>query len=88
MLPIVSHVFSYEMLIVTHLKRLESCLSSHFCFLVISDLLVLVLSVLFLVAIITLPLRFWHLVFELLYRCVNAVFNADKSSSSFSFGHI
>ena len=47
------HVSSHEMLLISCLKRPWSCLSSYFCFLVVV-LLVLELSVLFLVAVISL----------------------------------
>ena len=60
--PFLSHVqvCSFEMSLVSHLKYLYSCFSSHFCFcfLVISVLLILMLSVLFLVAVIIFPLHF------------------------------
>ena len=46
------HVFSCEMSLVIRLNSPSSCFSSHFCFLVIVVLLVLMLSVLFLVAVI------------------------------------
>ena len=54
--PFLSHVqvFSCEMFI-SRLKRQDSCFSSHFCFLVIVILLVSVLSVSFLVAVISPP---------------------------------
>ena len=74
------------MSLVSCLKHPSSCFSSHFCFLVIIVLLFLVLSVLFLVAVINLHPR--YVVFESLYRSVNAVFNAGKSSSSFFSWHI
>ena len=51
------HVFSCEMSLVSRLKHQQSCFSSHFSFLVISVLLLLVLSVLFLVTVISLPPR-------------------------------
>ena len=41
------HVFSYEMLLISQLKRPMSCFSSHFCFLVMDILLVSVLTVFF-----------------------------------------
>ena len=52
--PFLSHVpvFSCEMLLISHLKGPWSCFSSHFCFLVIVILLYIVLSVLFLMAVI------------------------------------
>ena len=58
--PFFSHlqVFSCETLLISRLKRPQSCFSSHFCFLVIVVLLIFVLSVLFLVAIISSP-GFW-----------------------------
>ena len=49
------HVFSCEMSLVNRLKLPQKCFSSHFCFLVIVVPLVLVLSVLFLVAVISPP---------------------------------
>ena len=52
------HVFSCEISLVSRLKRPGSCFSCHFCFLFISDLLVLVLSELFLVFVISLLPRF------------------------------
>ena len=59
--PFHSHVqvFLYEILLVCHLKCPCSCFSSHFFFLVIFVLIMLVLSVLFLMAIISLPLHFF-----------------------------
>ena len=51
--PFLSHVqvFLSEISLVCHLKYPYSCFSSHFCFLVIFVLLMLVLSVFFLVAV-------------------------------------
>ena len=59
-LPFLSyvHVFWLEMLLISHLKRPWNCFCSHFCFLVIVVQLVLVLFVLYLVAVISLSLRF------------------------------
>ena len=51
-------VFSCELSLVRRLKCPQCCFSSHFCFLVIAVLLILVLSVLFLVAVISLLLHF------------------------------
>ena len=59
-----------------------------FCFLVIFVLLMLVWSVLFLVAVISLLLYFLLVVFESLYRCNHAFFNAGESSSSFFSWHM
>ena len=58
--PFLSHVqvFSCEILLISRLKRLLSCFSSPFCFLVIVGLLVLVSLVLFLVAVISLTPHF------------------------------
>ena len=56
-------IFSCEILLVFRLKRPQSCFSSHFCFKAIFVLSILVLSVLFLVAIISLPLRLFYVVF-------------------------
>ena len=58
--PFFSHVhdFTSEMLLISRIKRLNSCVLFHFSFLVIFVLLVLVLSVLFLVAVISLSPRF------------------------------
>ena len=50
------HVFLCEMLLISRLKH--SCFSSYFCFLVIVVLLVLMSLVLFLLAVISLPLCF------------------------------
>ena len=57
MFPFLSHVqvFLWKILLVCHLKYPYCCFSYHFCFLVIFFLLMLVLSVLFQVAIISLP---------------------------------
>ena len=74
-------VFSYDMLFISCLKRPESWFSSHFCFQVIVIRLVIVLSVLFLMAVISL-LRAFLSSCRSLCRGVNAVFNAGKSSSS------
>ena len=63
------HVFSCEMLLVSRLKCPYGCFSSHFCFLTISVLLIHVLSVLFLVAIISLPP---HFSMYSLSRCIDA----------------
>ena len=52
------HVFSWEMSLVSRIKRPVNCFSSHFCFLVISVLLIFGSSVLFLVTVISLPPRF------------------------------
>ena len=49
------HVFLCEMSLVSHLKHPYSCFSSHFSFLVILVLLILVSSVLFPLAVISLP---------------------------------
>ena len=56
--PFLSHVqiFSCEISLVCRLKCLHSCLFSHFCFQVIFALLILVLSILFPVVVISLPL--------------------------------
>ena len=53
--PFLSHVqaLSSEMLFISHLKHPWSCFSSHFCFLVVVILLSIVLSVLFLMAVIS-----------------------------------
>ena len=48
------HVFSREMLLIIRLKRPQTCFSFYFRFLIIVVLLVLVFSVLFLVAVISL----------------------------------
>ena len=82
--PFLSHVqvLSCEMLFISRLKRPWSCFSSHFCFLVFSH------SVTYRVVSIVSDGRnqsssvFFYVVFESLYGCVNAVFDADKSSSS------
>ena len=58
--PFLSHVpvFSCEISLVNRLKRPYSCFFSHFCFLVISVLLILVPSELYLIAVICIPPRF------------------------------
>ena len=57
--PFLSHVqvFSYEISLVCRLKCPYCCFTSHFCFLVIFVLLMLVMFVLFLNALITIPQR-------------------------------
>ena len=71
------YVFLCEMSLVNRLKHPKSCFSSYFCFLVISVISIVSggynLS----------SSAFFYVVFKLLYWCVNAVFNAGKSSSSF-----
>ena len=76
-----SHVqdFSCEISLVSHLKYLY-IFSSHFCFLVIVVLLMLVF---FIKEVIKISLLFFYIVFSSLYRCINAIFNVCKSSSSF-----
>ena len=73
MFPVLSHVqvlvFSCEISLVCRLKCPYSCFSSHFCFLVIFALLMFVLSMLFLVAVISFPPRFFYGVFT---PCINA----------------
>ena len=82
--PFLSHVqvLSCEMLFISRLNRPESYLPSHFCFLVIVILFSIVLAVSFLMAVISPPSCFLYIVFESLYRCINAVHNAGKYSSS------
>ena len=72
--PFLSHVqvFSYEMLLISRLKRPTSCFSSHFCFPVIVIRLVPVSSVLFLVAVIRLPPRFCIWSLYCISRCIDA----------------
>ena len=77
------HFFSCEMSIISHLKRPQRCFSSHFCFLVIVVLLVLVLSVSFLVVVISPSTALFYVVFKSLYRSVNVAFNVGKFSSTF-----
>ena len=57
MFPFLSHVqvLSSEMLLISRLKRPESCFPSNFCFLVVVILLSIVLSVSFLMAVISPP---------------------------------
>ena len=62
------HVLSCEMSLVSPFKRPQSCFSSQFCFLAIVVSLVLVLSVLFLAAVISLPPRF---PLQSSSRCIN-----------------
>ena len=73
-------VLSCEIMFISRLKR---PFPSHFCFLVIIIQLPIVLSVLFRMAVISPRLCFFYVVLESLYRCVNAVFDAGESSSSF-----
>ena len=63
--PFLYHVqvFSCEISFVCRLKYPTVFLSFHFCFLVIFHLMVLVLSVLFLVTVISLPPRFFFVIF-------------------------
>ena len=86
--PFLSHVhdFSGEMVLISCLKRPLSCFSSHFCFLVIVILLVLVLSVLFLIDVISLSLYFSMYSSS---HCIDAstlYFNAIYSLSTSSLG--
>ena len=71
LLPFLSHVqiFSCEMLFISRLERSESCFSSHFCFLVIIILLSIVLSVSFLMVVISPPSCFSMLSSS---RCIDA----------------
>ena len=62
-------VLSCEMLFISRLKRHWSCFSSHFCFIVFVILLSIVLSVLFLMAVISPPTCFFYAVFESMYGC-------------------
>ena len=76
------HVFSCKISLVCRLKCSHSCFFSHFCLQIIFVLLMLVLSILFLVTTISLPLRFFNVVFWNFFRCINFIFNAGESSSS------
>ena len=62
--PFLSHVqiFLCKISLVYRWKCLYSCFSYHFCFIVIFVLLMLVLSVLFLAAVISLPLHIFYVV--------------------------
>ena len=62
-------VFSCEISVVCRLKCSNSCFSSHFYFLVIFVLVMFVLSVLFLVAVISLSLHFFM---QSCSRCIDA----------------
>ena len=64
---------------------LYNSFSSRFYFLDIFDLLILVLFVLFPVAVISLSLFFFYVVFKSSYRYIDDIFNADNFSSSFSW---
>ena len=75
------HVFSCEILHTKSFKTPIELFSSHFHFLVVI-LLVFMLSVLFSGGCNQSSFEIFYLFFESLYRCVNAVFNAGKSSSS------
>ena len=83
MVKFLSHVqdFSSEISLVCRLKYPYSSFSSYFYFLVIFVLLMHVLRVLFLVVVIINPIHF-YVIFESLYRCIDAVLNASESSSS------
>ena len=70
-------VFLCEMLFISRLKRPQSCFSSKFWFQVIVALLSTVLS-----NGCNQSFLFSYVVLETLYRCVNAVFDASKFSSS------
>ena len=95
-LPFLSHVhvFIYDMSLVSHLKCPKSCFSSHFCFLVISGLLILVSSVSpHVVSIVSgdcnqYSSAFFCVVFKSLYWYVNTAFKAGKFSSSLFSWHI
>ena len=52
------HVFSSKMKLVSHLTCSYSCIYFYFWFLIVSGLLILVLPVLFLMPVVSLPLRF------------------------------
>ena len=69
------HVFSYDMSLIGLLKRPESCFSSHSYFLVIALLWIIVSFVLLLVAVISLPSRFYMLSSR---RCINASMLSSK----------
>ena len=76
-------VFSSEMLFISRLKRHQSCFSSHFCFLVIVHSVVQRV-----VSIVSYGCNqsffvLFSVVLESLYQCINAIFNAGKSSSYF-----
>ena len=58
---------------------------SHFCFLVILMLFILVLSVLFLVPIMSLLPSFFYVVFESFYLRIDSYLHVDESSSPFFF---
>ena len=75
------HVFLCGILLVCRLKCPYCYFSSHFCFLVIFILLMLVLSELSLVTVISFLCAFLCSLRVVVYS-VNAVFNAGKSSSS------
>ena len=75
-------VFSSEMSFISRLKRPE-LFPSHFCFVVIVILLVTSQSVSFLMAVISPPSCFFYVIIESLYRCLDTVFDAGNSSSSF-----
>ena len=84
---ILSHVqdFSWEILLICCLKYLWNCFSSHFCFLGIVVLLILVLCLFFSGRCKQSFFTFFQVVFELLYRCIDAIFSAGECSSSFFF---
>ena len=69
--------FWCEISLVSRLKYPYSCFSSHFCFLALVVQFIILLFILFLDAIIGL------VVFESSYWCIDTIFNAVESSSSF-----
>ena len=88
--PFLSHVqiFPPETLLVRCLKYLYSCFFPDSVFLIIVVPLILMLSVLFLIAVICLSLLFLCITFKSSYWCIHAVFDADGSSSSLFSWHI
>ena len=66
-------VFSCEILFISHLNCPQSCFLFHFCFLVLSIVSGVCNESSFV---------FLYIVFGSFYRCVNAIFNAGKPSSS------
>ena len=82
--PFLSHFqdFSCEISLVCCLKYPYKCFSSQFLFSYYSYSVVC-LFLFFLVTVISLSLLFFNVVFDSLYRCIEAILNAGMSSSSF-----
>ena len=85
--PFFSHVqvLLWEISFVWRLKYSYSCFSSHFCFLVIFSSLDLLVVCIVSGSCDQSSSMLFSVIFELLYRCINVIFNTGKSSSSVFF---